>query len=101
MALAIVCFGLHAVSLYSVPALKSGAAKAAWRCLVEVGDLVMVGPLRVPKSKHKPFVSVIVEICLPEDQRNGMHLIKVVEQGTGKWYPAGYIKVISKAACLI
>lgn len=61
---------------------------------MKVGDLVMVGPLRVPK-KHKPFVSVIVDVCLPEDQVNGMHLIKVLEERTGaQWYPAGYIEVL-------
>jgi hypothetical protein len=63
---------------------------------VKVGDLVKVGPLRVPKGKHKPFVSIIVAICLPEEHRNQMHLIQVLEKGQTKWYPVGYIEVINE-----
>ena len=64
---------------------------------MKVGDLVKVGPLRVPKGKHKPFVSIILEICSPEEHQNGMHLIQVLEKGEPKWYPVGYIEVISES----
>jgi len=63
---------------------------------VKVGDLVRVGPLRVPKGKHKVFISIVLEICLPENHRNGMHLIKILEHGQAKWYPVGYIEVINE-----
>ena len=63
---------------------------------MKVGDLVAVGPLRVPKGKHKPFVSIILEICLPGNHRNNMHLIQVLENGQAKWYPVGYIEVINE-----
>jgi hypothetical protein len=63
---------------------------------VKVGDLAMVETLK-RDGKHKSFCSPIVEVCLPEDQVNGMYLIKVIEKGTGKWYPVGYIKVICEA----
>jgi len=61
---------------------------------VKVGDLVMVDFSRNPAR----FVSVIVEVCLPEDQVNGMHLIKVLEERIGaQWYPVGSIEVINEA----
>ena len=60
---------------------------------MKVGDLVKVGPLRL---KHKPFVSIILEICTPEEHRNGMHLIQVLEKGQVRWYPVGYIEVINE-----
>ena len=58
---------------------------------MKVGDLVTVG-----MDVEKPFVSIILEICLPENHRNGMHLIKILEQGQPKWYPVGYIEVINE-----
>jgi hypothetical protein len=61
---------------------------------VKVGDLVTVGP-RHPGAT-KPFVSVVLEICTPEMQASGMHLIKVVERSQSKWYPIGYIEVINE-----
>ena len=66
---------------------------------MKVGDLVMVDFSLTPKNRQtKPFVSVIVDVCLPEDQVNGMYLIKVLEKGTGaQWYPSGYIEVINEA----
>ena len=63
---------------------------------MKVGDLVKVGPLRVPKGKHKAFISIITAICLPEEHRNQMHLIQVLEKGQAKWYPVGYIEVINE-----
>ena len=62
---------------------------------MKVGDLVTVGPSQTPMAP-KPFVSIILEICPPEDHRNGMHLIQVLENGQAKWYPAGYIEVINE-----
>ena len=72
---------------------------------MKVGDLVTVQPPPkmtlaesvYRKGKHKPFVSVITAICLPEDQVNGMHLVEVLRQGTKGWYPIGYIRVISES----
>ena len=61
---------------------------------MKVGDLVKVDPDR--KMRHEPFVSIILEICLPENHRNGMHLIKILEHGQPKWYPVGYIEVINE-----
>jgi len=63
---------------------------------MKVGDLVRVGPLRVPKGKHKVFISIVTAICLPEEQVNKMHLIQVLEKGQAKWYPVGYIEVINE-----
>ena len=60
---------------------------------MKVGDLVTVG---MPEIKTE-FVSIILEICTPEEHRNGMHLIQVLENGQAKWYPVGYIKVISES----
>ena len=57
---------------------------------MKVGDLVMVDFSRNPAR----FVSVIVEVCLPEEQVNGMHLIKVLDPVGNQWYPVGYIEVI-------
>tara|TARA_R110002020_G_scaffold401470_1_gene611706 strand:+ start:334 stop:528 length:195 start_codon:yes stop_codon:yes gene_type:complete len=62
---------------------------------VKVGDLVMVGTTPIAKME-KPFVSIILEICLPEEHRNAMHLIQVLENGQAKWYPVGYIRVINE-----
>ena len=59
---------------------------------MKVGDLVTVG-----MDVEKPFVSIILEICLPENHRNGMHLIKILEHGQAKWYPVGYIEVINES----
>ena len=59
---------------------------------MKVGDLVKVGK----KGEEKRFPSIILEICLPENHRNGMHLIKILEQGQPKWYPVGYIEVINE-----
>ena len=59
---------------------------------MKVGDLVAVG---MPEIKTE-FVSIILEICLPENHRNGMHLIKILEHGQAKWYPVGYIEVINE-----
>jgi len=42
-------------------------------------------------------VSIILEICSPEEHRSGMHLIQVLENGQTKWYPVGYIKVINES----
>ena len=58
---------------------------------MKVGDLVMVG-----MDVEKPFVSIILAICLPEEHRNKMHLIQVLEKGQANWYPVGYIEVISE-----
>jgi len=63
---------------------------------VKVGDLVTVGMTPIAKME-KPFVSIILEICSPEEHRSGMHLIQVLENGQTKWYPVGYIKVINEA----
>ena len=60
---------------------------------MKVGDLVMVDFSRNPAR----FVSVIVEVCLPEDQVNGMHLIKVLDAAGNQWYPVGFIEVICEA----
>ena len=59
---------------------------------MKVGDLVRVGK----KGEEKRFPSIILEICLPENHRNGMHLIKILEHGQTKWYPVGYIEVINE-----
>ena len=59
---------------------------------MKVGDLVKVGMT----PKEKPFVSIILEICLPEEHRNSMHLVQVLENGQAKWYPVGYIEVINE-----
>ena len=61
---------------------------------MKVGDLVTVGPRHV--GAVKPFVSIVLEICLPESHRNGMHLIQVLENGQAKWYPVGYIRAINE-----
>ena len=60
---------------------------------MKVGDLVAVG---MPEIKTE-FVSIILEICTPEEHRNKMHLVQVLEHGQAKWYPVGYIKVISES----
>jgi hypothetical protein len=63
---------------------------------VNVGDLVMVG--YPPLNNDHSFVSIVTAICLPEDQVNGMYLIKVLEKEAGaQWYPATYIEVINEA----
>ena len=59
---------------------------------MKVGDLVKVGK----RGEENRFPSIILEICLPENHRNGMHLIKILEQGQPKWYPVGYIEVINE-----
>ena len=59
---------------------------------MKVGDLVKVGK----RGEEKRFPSIILEICLPENHRNGMHLIKILEHGQAKWYPVGYIEVINE-----
>ena len=61
---------------------------------MKVGDLVKVDPHR--RMRHKPFVSIILAICLPEEHRNKMHLIQVLENGQTKWFPVGYIEVINE-----
>ena len=60
---------------------------------MKVGDLVKVGMT----PKEKPFVSIILAICLPEEHQNGMHLIQVLENGQAKWYPVGYVEVINES----
>jgi hypothetical protein len=64
---------------------------------VKVGDLVTVGPRHVGAAR--PFASIILEICLPDKQRNRMHLIKVLDKWSGqlKWYPVGYIRAIDES----
>ena len=63
---------------------------------MKVGDLVTVGMTPIAKME-KPFVSIILAICLPEEHRNQMHLIQVLENGQTKWYPVGYIEVINES----
>jgi len=63
---------------------------------VKVGDLVTVGTTP-GASPTKPFVSIILEICLPKEHHNKMHLIQVLENGQAKWYPVGYIEVINES----
>ena len=58
---------------------------------MRVGDLVKVAG----DKDHEMFISIITEICLPAQQRNGMHLVQVLEKGLLKWYPVGYIEVIN------
>jgi hypothetical protein len=64
---------------------------------VKVGDLVTIGPRHVGAAK--PFVSIILEICLPDKQRNRMHLIKVLDKWSDqpRWYPVGYIRMINES----
>ena len=62
---------------------------------MKVGDLVKVSILG-KKGEEKSFPSIILEICTPEEHRNGMHLIQVLENGQPKWYPVGYIEVINE-----
>ena len=62
---------------------------------MKVGDLITVGMTPIAKME-KPFVSIIIEICTPDEHRNGMHLIQVLENGQTKWYPVGYIEVINE-----
>ena len=63
--------------------------------MMKIGDLVTVGTTPIAKME-KPFVSIILEICLPEEHQNGMHMIQVLENGQSKWYPVGYIEVINE-----
>jgi len=63
---------------------------------VKVGDLVTVGMTPIAKME-KPFVSIILEICSPEEHRSGMNVIQVLEKGKTKWAPVGYIKVINES----
>jgi hypothetical protein len=59
---------------------------------VKVGDLVSVAA-----TGHKMMITVITGICLPAQHRNGMYLIQVIEKGTSKWYPVGFVTVIREA----
>ena len=61
---------------------------------MQVGDLVKVSILG-KKGEEKSFPSIILEICTPEEHRNGMHLVQVLEKDGLKWYPIGYIEVIN------
>ncbi len=61
-------------------------------CGMKVGDLVSVGM----KGQERRVSSIVLEICLPENHRNGLHLIKVLERGQPKWYPAAYIEAINE-----
>jgi hypothetical protein len=60
---------------------------------MKIGDLVSVGMT----PNEKPFVSIIMEICLPEEHQNGLHLIQVLQEGGPRWYPVGYVKVINES----
>ena len=62
---------------------------------MKVGDLVTVGPRH--EGAAAPFVSIVLEICTPDMQASGMHLIKVLEHGQPKWYPVGYIEEINES----
>ena len=59
---------------------------------MKVGDLVLVG-LRPVKAE---FISVIMDIRLSKNHRNGMHQVQVVERGRRCWYPCGFIKVLNE-----
>ena len=63
---------------------------------MKVGDLVKVSILE-KNGKEKSFPSIILEICTPEEHRNGMHLVSILEHGQAKWYPVGYIEVINES----
>ena len=65
--------------------------------MMKIGDLVTVGTAPIAFAMAKPFVSIILEICLPEEHQNGMHMIQVLENGQSKWYPVGYIEVINES----
>lgn len=64
---------------------------------MKIGDLVTVGPRH--EGAPTPFASIIINICLPDKQRNRMHLVKVLDKWSGqpRWYPVGYIKVINES----
>ena len=62
---------------------------------MKVGDLVRVSYNTRPKP-GEGYISIILEICLPEEHRNKMHLVQVLENGQAKWYPVGYIEVINE-----
>ena len=68
---------------------------------MQVGDLVRVfgtAGQRIHADSHRAgFVTVITEICLPDDQVNKMHMVQVLEAGMKKWYPVGFIKVIHES----
>jgi len=62
---------------------------------VKVGDLVSVGMDSAIKIE-KPFISIIMDTCMPKEHHNKMHLIQVLENGQAKWYPVGCIEVIGE-----
>ena len=59
---------------------------------MKVGDLVAVGMT----GDAKPVVGIVTEICLPEEHRNGMHLIQVLKDDGLRWHPVGCVDVIGE-----
>ena len=65
---------------------------------MKAGDLVVV------KNRYNILLNarfpdehgIIVEVCLPEQHRNGMHQIGVLTQQGLRWFPANLIEVISE-----
>jgi hypothetical protein len=59
---------------------------------MKVGDLVELGE----KGKEELVVGVVVDICLPEDHVNGMHIIQALHEGKTTWWPVGFVRKINE-----
>ena len=59
---------------------------------MKVGDLVELGE----KGKEELVGGVVVDICLPEDHVNGMHIIQALHEGKTTWWPVGFVRKINE-----
>ena len=59
---------------------------------MKVGDLVELGE----KGKEELVVGVVVDICLPKDHVNGMHIIQALHEGKTTWWPVGFVRKINE-----
>tara|TARA_B100001123_G_C14330444_1_gene638921 strand:- start:91 stop:276 length:186 start_codon:yes stop_codon:yes gene_type:complete len=60
---------------------------------MKVGDLVEIGK----KGEEELVVGVVVDICLPEDHVNGMHIIQALHEGKTTWWPVGFVRKINES----
>ena len=60
---------------------------------MKVGDLVEIGK----KGEEELVVGVVVDICLPEDHVNGMHIIQALHEGKTTWWSVGFVRKINES----
>lgn len=60
---------------------------------MKAGDLVTLGK----QGEEELIIGVVVDVCLPDDHPNGMHLIQALHEDKTTWWPGVFVRKINES----